>query len=45
MKRTAVAMTDDERAEIAEAMAREGVRNMSDYLRIAALEKARKGKR
>jgi hypothetical protein len=42
-KRVPVPLTDDEREEIRAAMKREGIRAMADYLRIGALEKARKG--
>jgi hypothetical protein len=41
--RTPVPLTDDERAEIRAAMKQEGIRSLSDFLRIAALRLARSG--
>ena len=41
--RVPVPFSADERAEIQAAMKRHGIRAMSDFLRIAGLEKARKG--
>ncbi len=40
-KRTPVLLTDEERAEIRDAMKAEGIRSLSDFLRIAALRLAR----
>jgi hypothetical protein len=40
-KRTPVLLTDAERAEIKVAMKAEGIRSMSDFLRLAALRLAR----
>jgi hypothetical protein len=42
-KRTPVALTESEREELERAMARYGIRSMSDFLRLAALYAARKG--
>lgn len=39
--RTPVRLTDSERAEIQAAMHRDGIRNLSDFLRFAALRLAR----
>lgn len=41
--RVPVPLTIEERAEIEAGMKRAGIRAMADYLRIGALEKARKG--
>ena len=41
--RTPVPLNTSERAEISAAMDRMGFRSMAEFLRIAGLEKARKG--
>ena len=41
MQRTPVPLTDNEREEIKRGMLRDGIRELSTYLRIAALEKTR----
>jgi len=41
-KRTPVSLNEEERAEIEVAMARYGIRSMSDFLRFAALFVARR---
>ena len=42
--RVPVPLTDEELTDIRADMAKIGIRAMSDYLRIAALDKARAGK-
>jgi hypothetical protein len=40
-KRTPVPLTEEERSEIRAAMKSEGIRSLSDFLRLAALRLAR----